>query len=117
MKTNNKSKKSESIVSKTKNSLAVLDRREKNSNERIVKLQKRIDKVSKLSAEMQTLKAKQKEIASQKEALLTEIRSIVAAFGSTVPAVENPVSWKPFSFFILRWKNEYKKSIWSIDKG
>ena len=83
-----KSKKSESVVAKTKTSLPVLERREKNNQERIDKLQKRIGKVSKLGAEMQILKAKQKEITSQKEALLTEVRSIAAAFGSTVP-VEN----------------------------
>ncbi|TFH25438.1 hypothetical protein E4G67_01000 [Candidatus Bathyarchaeota archaeon] len=83
-----KSKKSESVVAKTKTSLPLLELREKNNQERIDKLQKRIGKVSKLGAEIQILKAKQKEITSQKEALLTEVRSIAAAFGSTVP-VEN----------------------------
>ena len=92
VKSKNKSKKSqagESIVFKTKRSLAVLDRREKNNNERIVKLQKRIDAVSKLGLEMQALKEKQKQIATLKETRIDEIKSLVEAFGSSTPA-ENP---------------------------
>jgi Mlc titration factor MtfA (ptsG expression regulator) len=84
-----------SVVARTKGSLAVLDKREKSINERIAKLQKRLDELSKLGKEdelklkeMELLKLKQKQIITKKEALLTEIRSIVAAFSATVPAAE-----------------------------
>lgn len=86
LKLKDKSKKSESIVSKTQRSLAVLDRREKNINERIAKLQKRIDAVSKLGLQMQELKGKQKKIEALKEERIAEIRQLIAAFSSTVPA-------------------------------
>jgi hypothetical protein len=86
LKTNNKSKKSESVVFKTRKSLARLDSREKHLNERIVKLQKRIDAVSKLGLKMQGLKEKQKEITDLKKARITEIQALIATFGSTIPA-------------------------------
>lgn len=91
MKINNKSKKSESIVSKTQKIQSRLLIREKRINERLDKLQKRIDTVSKLSLQMQELKEKQKKIEALKEERITEIRQLIAAFSSTVPA-ETPVS-------------------------
>ncbi|OGH05660.1 MAG: hypothetical protein A2W22_03300 [Candidatus Levybacteria bacterium RBG_16_35_11] len=79
MKINNKSK-SESIVAKTRKSLARLDSREKHLNERIVKLQKRIDAVSKLGLRMQELKEKAREIADLKKARIAEIQQLIEAF-------------------------------------
>lgn len=92
MKSKKESKKTVSIVSRTSHSLAVLERREKNNQARINSLQKRIDKAAKLDEEMKKLNAKQKEITDAKAQLLSEIRSIVAAF-SEKPTVEtSPVS-------------------------
>jgi len=96
-KVKSKISKPQTVVSRTKNSLVVLERREKHINELIAKVQKRIDE-GKLSAEikelkvkeMELLKLKQKQIVQKKEALLSEIRLIVAAFATTVEA-ENPV--------------------------
>lgn len=90
----------QTIVSRTKNSLAVLEKREKSINQRIEALQKRIDKVPKLSTEigelrqkeMEILRIKQRQVVQKKEALLSEIRQIVASFASTVPAETPQVS-------------------------
>lgn len=88
MKINNKSKKSESIVSKTQKIHSRLLIREKHLNERIEKLQKRIDAVSKLGLQMQELKEKQKKIEALKEERIAEIRQLIAAFTPTI--AENP---------------------------
>jgi F0F1-type ATP synthase membrane subunit b/b' len=91
-KVKNKTPKPQTVVSRTKNSLVVLEKREKHINELIAKVQKRIEELSKggkdvelKTMELQILKVKQKQIVQKKESLLSEIRSIVAAF-STIPA-------------------------------
>ena len=76
-KVENKSKTQTSIVSRTKRSLERLDNQEKHLNERIVRLQKRIDVASKL---LDALNKKQKELTSLKEARLVEIQQLVTAF-------------------------------------
>ena len=78
-------------MSKTQKSQSRLLIREKHLNERIVKLQKRLDAVPKLSVQMQNLKAKQKEIEALKDKRIAEIRSLIEAFGATISA-ETPVS-------------------------
>ena len=88
MKSKDKSEKSESLVSKTQKSHSRLLIREEHLNERITKLQKRIDAVSKLSLQMQELKEKQKKIEALKEERIAEIRQLITAFSSTVAEIQ-----------------------------
>ena len=100
MKINNKSKKSESIVSKTQKSQSRLLIREKHINGRIVKLQKRIDTVSKLGLRMQGLKEKQKKIETLKDERIAEIKLLIEALNPLSQL--KPQCLENFIPFILR---------------